>query len=92
MSLPFQLHQNFFGPVHSWRQEFLEETFQLQLHLNMSYSEVKMLPTRYRRWFIERLVKHFESKNKSNNTNQNTRSDASKFNQFEEMVQKKLGQ
>jgi uncharacterized protein (UPF0305 family) len=56
----------------------------------MSYSEVKMLPTRYRRWFIDRLVKYFEDKNKDTKS-KNERSDASKFNQFEEMIQKKLG-
>ena len=30
------------------------------MHLNMSYSEVKILPARYRRWFLDRIVKHFK--------------------------------
>ena len=32
----------------------------------MSYSEVKNLPLSYRKWFIERLVKHFKAVNKKN--------------------------
>lgn len=54
---------NFFGPTHNWREKILEEFFLLQLHLNMSYSEVKRLPVRYRRWYLERLAKHFKEKN-----------------------------
>jgi len=27
----------------------------------MSYTEVRNLPLRYRRWFLERLLKHFET-------------------------------
>ena len=28
----------------------------------MSYTEVRNLPIQYRRWFIRRLVKHFDKK------------------------------
>ena len=33
------------------------------MHLNMSYSEVRNMPTAYRRWYIERLVKYFKDRN-----------------------------
>jgi len=33
------------------------------MHLNMSYSEVRNMPTAYRRWYIDRLVKHFKEIN-----------------------------
>jgi len=29
----------------------------------MSYSEVRNIPTAYRRWYVERLVKHFKEMN-----------------------------
>ena len=29
----------------------------------MSYSEVHRLPIRYRHWYLDRLAKHFETKN-----------------------------
>ena len=34
------------------------------MHLNMSYSDVQKLPVRYRHWFIKRLSKHFDQRNK----------------------------
>jgi hypothetical protein len=33
------------------------------MHLNMSYSEVRNMPTAYRRWYIDRLVKYFKEIN-----------------------------
>lgn len=45
------------------RENFLEESFILQKHLGMSYSEIKNLPISYRRWYIDRLIKHFKSIN-----------------------------
>lgn len=53
------------------RENFLEESFILQKHLGMSYSDIKNLPIIYRRWYIERLSKHFKqvnSKNKNSNS------------------------
>lgn len=32
----------------------------------MSYSEVKRLPIRYRHWYLDRLVKHFNQQNDRN--------------------------
>ena len=41
------------------------------MHLGMSYRDVKSLPTSYRRWYIQRLSKHFKDQkdriNKSDN-------------------------
>ncbi len=34
------------------------------MHLGMSYTEIKRLPIRYRRWFLDRVVAHFEQQNK----------------------------
>ena len=32
------------------------------MHLGMSYTEVRLLPTRYRRWYIDRLLQYFKDK------------------------------
>jgi len=62
------------------------------MHLNMSYLEVKQLPIRYRRWFIDRIVKHFKDQNdrynkdKTNNRNDDRRS----FSEFEKQVNSKF--
>ena len=94
-----QLHQSFFGPIHSWRETFLEESFALQMHLNMSYSEVRKLPTRYRRWFLDRLVRHFKERNKSveksrkgetNSLGDESSSNVDAFNKYQEMLDKKF--
>ena len=50
----------FFGPRNNWKEEFLEEAFLLQYHLNMSYTVVRSLPVTYRRWFLSRLAKEFQ--------------------------------
>jgi hypothetical protein len=93
------LHQNFFGPIHNWRESFLEESFALQLHLNMSYSEVRKLPTRYRRWFLDRLVRHFKEKNEatekaknnaSNSLGDENNSNIDAFNKYQALLDKKF--
>ena len=35
------------------------------MHLNMSYTEVRNLPTKYRSWFLDRLVRYFKQKNEA---------------------------
>lgn len=57
--------QTFFGPNDSWRESFLEESFLLQYHLKMSYSDIRSLPVPYRRWFIERISKEFKDQNEA---------------------------
>jgi len=57
----------------------------------MSYSEVRGLPVRYRRWFIDRLLKHFKDKNsareqKPDQTGSNMRS----LGDYQSMLDKKF--
>ena len=59
----------------------------------MSYSEVRQLPIRYRRWFIERLLKHFDDKKKIQENG--SIDDSSKFNsknleKFQDIIDKKI--
>tara|TARA_R100000388_G_scaffold24217_1_gene18503 strand:+ start:3213 stop:3356 length:144 start_codon:yes stop_codon:yes gene_type:complete len=39
--------------------------FVLKMHGNWSFLEAYNLPIKIRRWFIKRLVKHFDEKNKA---------------------------
>ena len=63
----------------------------------MSYSEVHRLPIRYRSWFLRRLVKHFDDKNKAyedarEKSRQTDRSTGSldKLSQFESQIKSKF--
>ena len=63
----------------------------------MSYSEVHRLPIRYRRWFLDRLVKHFNDKNKAyddaknrSKSSKNPESNLQKLSQFESHLKSKL--
>lgn len=62
--LAFRLESLFFGQICN-REHVLEEFFLLQMHLNMSYIELRNMPVRYRRWYLERLTKHFKQKNEA---------------------------
>jgi len=62
----------------------------LQMHLGMSYTELRNLPVRYRSWYIKRLSKHFEDKNKSTENKPSESFDRSSFDKFEKTVNKKL--
>ena len=55
----------------------------------MQYSEVKNLPVRYRRWFVERLAKHFAAKN-HNTEKQNSSVDPKLINVYDQQVSKHL--
>lgn len=62
----------------------------------MSYSEVRSLPIRYRHWYLRRLVRHFEEKNKhfedakSNNNTVQASDNISNLNKFESQMNKKF--
>ena len=63
----------------------------------MSYSEVHRLPIRYRSWFLRRLVKHFDAKNKAykdalnkNNTTEKSDTTYEKLSQFESQIKSKF--
>ncbi len=63
------------------------------MHLNMSYTEIRNMPTRYRHWFLKRLTKHFDKKremyNGDKSSDQNN-SDFSSLSKFEESLNKKF--
>jgi len=58
----------------------------------MSYLEVKQLPIRYRRWFIDRIVKHFKDQNDRYNKDKtkNKNDDRRSFSDFEKQVNSKF--
>jgi hypothetical protein len=59
----------------------------------MSYSEVKRLPVRYRKWFLERLAKHFKQINESrgvSDINEPKPLSDEGYQKFEALVGKKL--
>jgi hypothetical protein len=59
------------------------------MHLHMSYSEIKNLPARYRKWFVERLIKHFKQANEKH-VKPNEDRQIDKFLKFEDQIKKKL--
>lgn len=67
------------------REQFLEESFLLQMHLNMSYKEIRSLPLIYRSWFLKRLVKHYEEKSDSIEKSRNNK-DTGKKQSLEETL------
>jgi len=62
------------------------------MHLNMSYSEVRGLPVRYRRWFIDRLLKYYKDKNNPDNRRSASAENNQSFSQYQEQLNKKFGQ
>jgi hypothetical protein len=61
------------------------------MHLGMNYSEVRNLPIRYRRWFIDRLLKHFQDKNSNNNNRPEQSADEMRsLSNYEDMLNKKF--
>ena len=66
------------------------------MHLKMSYSEVYRMPLRYRRWFLKRLVRHFEEKNSRSKTPDEplnkleNNSNLDMFSRFEDQIKNKI--
>jgi hypothetical protein len=61
----------------------------------MSHSEVKRLPIRYRKWYLERLAKHFKSINEKRgkeSINDPQPLSVDNFSKFDDLVSKKLSQ
>jgi hypothetical protein len=58
----------------------------------MSYTEVRSLPVRYRRWYLKRLTEHFNKKRDMYNTDKTSNNDKPDFeslSKFEEKINKK---
>lgn len=85
--------QIFFGRPDGWREHFLECSFMLQMHLNMTHEDIYRLPVKYRNWFIDRLAKHFKNKNEIQAGNQDAKpvNDGKSLADYEEMINKKFG-
>ena len=62
------------------------------MHLNMSFTEVRRLPVRYRSWFIQRLLTHFKERNtKLNSKNDDIGQENIKsLSDYEDMLDKKF--
>ena len=67
----------------------------MQMHMNFTYLDIRMMPTRYRHWYIKRLVQHFEKRSSMYEKARNPSSDASSSNmesldKFTDMMNKKF--
>lgn len=58
------MRPRFFGLAPSHMKNVHEEMFYLIMHGNWNYYDVYDLPIKIRSWFVQRLSKHFEDKNK----------------------------
>jgi len=58
------------------------------MHLRMSLSDIHNLPVRYRRWYMERLLKHFSKNNELKPVNKDNES--KNFAKFQDQIMKKL--
>jgi hypothetical protein len=57
-------------------------------HLGFTYFDLNKLEIRYRRWFIERLVKDYSKKDEADN--QNISKNMKNLNAYQEMLNKKI--
>ena len=64
------------------------------MNMNFTYLDIRMMPTRYRQWYIKRLVKHFEKRESMYNAGKSSpsknQSDMSGFDKFNDMINKKF--
>ena len=63
--------------------------------MNFSYQDIRIMPTRYRHWYIKRLTKYFENKNNMyeramNPSNDANSSNMQSLNKFSDMMNKKF--
>jgi len=59
------LGQTFFGLTDEYMQNVYEEFFILKHHGGWSFMEAYNLPVGLRRWWLERLRRHFEEEKKA---------------------------
>ena len=60
------------------------------MHLHMQYSDVRALPVRYRKWFVDRLLKHFNDINKQSKRSDNEPLNISQLDKFDDMIKQKF--
>jgi hypothetical protein len=58
------------------------------MHLRMSLSDIHNLPVRYRKWYMDRLVKHFTKNSEPKPVDKSQ--DAKNFAKFQDQIMKKL--
>ena len=58
------MRPRFFGLTPDYMMHVHEQIFYLVTHGNWNYFDVYDLPVKIRLWFVNRLSKHFEDKNK----------------------------
>lgn len=54
---------SFFGLSSEYRQVMLDEFYHLTKQVGFSYSDILLMPTFERKYFIDKLVKEVEKKN-----------------------------
>jgi hypothetical protein len=84
----FPCRESFFGLPSNYREIYLEESFALMMHLRMSLSDIHNLPVRYRKWYMDRLVKHFTKNSEPKPVDKSQ--DAKNFAKFQDQIMKKL--
>jgi hypothetical protein len=58
----YRLTLTFFGLTSDYIESVYEEMFSLKMHGNWSFQEAYNLPIKIRRWWLRRLIKHYEDK------------------------------
>ena len=62
--------------------------------MNFTYQDIRIMPVRYRHWYLNRLVAYFEKRNdmydRVTNPSQTKDSDFNNFNKFNDMLNKKF--
>lgn len=61
------------------------------MHMGMSFSELQIMPVRYRHWFVQRLSKHFDDKNNVDNKKNQQQNHSESLARMEEFINKKIG-
>jgi hypothetical protein len=56
---------SFFGLSSENRKALLDEIYYMTKHANFTYSDVMVMPTYERKYFLEKLVDEYEKRNES---------------------------
>lgn len=61
--------------------------------MNFTYQDIRMMPVRYRHWYLKRLIKHFEKRNnmyQQHNNPSKSNPDLKGLDKFSEQMNKKF--